>query len=56
MAKKSKRISVLLVNEETGYHYVTSKNTQNTSGKLMLKKFDRKLRKHLVFKEKKVSS
>ncbi len=53
MAKKSdKRKIVGLVSEESGERiYYTSKNTLNTPDKLKLKKYSKKLRKHVVFVE-----
>jgi len=38
----------------TGHFYVTSKNKRNKSEKLELKKFDPKIRKHVVYKESKI--
>ena len=51
MAKKNeKRKLVGLVSEESGERiYYTSKNTQNTPEKLSLKKYSKKMRKHVVF-------
>jgi len=53
MAKKNqKRKLVGLVSEESGLRvYYTTKNTQNTTEKLKLKKYDPKLRKHVLFVE-----
>ena len=53
MAKKNeKRKLVGLVSEESGERiYYTSKNTQNAPEKLSLKKYSKKLRKHVVFTE-----
>jgi large subunit ribosomal protein L33 len=39
----------------TGYFYTTDKNKKSTSGKLEFKKYDPKVRKHVLFKEKKIS-
>jgi large subunit ribosomal protein L33 len=39
----------------TGYFYTTTKNKKSTSGKLEFSKYDPKVRKHVVFKEKKIS-
>ena len=57
MAKKGdKRKIVGLVSEESGERiYYTTKNTQNTTEKLNLKKYSPKLRKHVVFVETKKS-
>ena len=53
MAKKNtKRKLVGLVSEETGDRfYYTVKNTQNTTDKISLKKYNPKTRKHEVFTE-----
>lgn len=53
MAKKNtKRKLVGLVSDESGERtYYTTKNTQNTTEKLSLKKYDPKLRKHVTFTE-----
>lgn len=53
MAKKNtKRKLVGLVSEESNNRtYYTTKNTQNTTDKLSLKKYDPVLRKHVVYTE-----
>lgn len=53
MAKKSdKRKIVGLVSEESGERiYYTSKNAQNTPDKLQLRKYSKKLRRHVLFVE-----
>jgi large subunit ribosomal protein L33 len=54
MASKSKDkrpIIKLKSTEGTGYTYVTKKNKINTRERIELKKYDPKLRKHVVFKE-----
>ena len=53
MAKKSdKRKIVGLVSAESGERlYYTSKNSQNTPDKLELRKYSKKLRKHVLFVE-----
>ena len=38
----------------TGYFYTTDKNKRNTPDKLEFKKYDPKVRKHVVFKEAKI--
>ncbi len=38
----------------TGFFYTTMKNRRNTPEKLVLKKYDPKLRKHVDFKEAKI--
>jgi large subunit ribosomal protein L33 len=50
--KNTKRKLVGLVSEETGDRfYYTVKNTQNTTEKISLKKYNPKTRKHEVFTE-----
>lgn len=53
MAKKGgKRKIVGLVSEESGHrHYYTTKNTQNITDKLSLRKYDPVLRKHALYVE-----
>ena len=57
MAKtNTKRKLVGLVSEESGNRvYYTTKNTQNTPDKISLRKYDPKLRKHVIFTETKKS-
>jgi len=38
----------------TGYYYTTDKNKRNTTDKLIFKKYDPKVRKHVEFKEAKI--
>jgi len=55
MAKKGAREMVKLESSAgTGEFYVTSKNRQQTPDKLELKKYDRKIRQHVLFKETKI--
>lgn len=53
MAKKSTKRKVLgMVSEESGNRvYYTRKNTMNTPDKLELRKYDPKLRRHVLFTE-----
>lgn len=53
MAKKnSKRKLVGLVSDDSGHRtYYTTKNTMTTDGKLTLRKYDPKLRKHVKYTE-----
>ncbi|MCP4867988.1 MAG: 50S ribosomal protein L33 [Proteobacteria bacterium] len=49
------REKIKMVSEEgTGYFYTTTKNKKTMSGKLRLKKYDPKVRKHVWFKESKM--
>jgi large subunit ribosomal protein L33 len=38
----------------TGYYYTTTKNKRTSTGKLQMKKYDAKIRKHVMFKESKL--
>jgi ribosomal protein L33 len=54
MAKKNntKRKTIALVSQLSNDRtYVTSKNSANTPGKITLRKYDRKLRQHVEYKE-----
>lgn len=53
MAKKGdKRKIIGMVSEESGERiYYTTKNTQNTPDKLVLRKYSPKLRRHVLFTE-----
>ncbi|QJC34670.1 50S ribosomal protein L33 [Enterobacteriaceae endosymbiont of Donacia crassipes] len=53
MAKKKRVIIKLVSSAKTGHFYTTTKNKKNTK-KLFLKKFDPLLRKHILYKEKKI--
>jgi large subunit ribosomal protein L33 len=55
MAKKSGRDLIRLVSTAgTGYFYTTSKNKKRTPDKLVFKKYDPVVRKHVDFKESKI--
>ena len=47
---------IKLENKETGFFYTTTKNTksENTKGKMKFRKYDPKVRKHVVFTEAKM--
>ena len=51
MAKKGARETIKLKSSESSECYWTKKNKRNTTERLELKKFDRKLRRHVTFKE-----
>lgn len=52
MAKDGPRIKILLRStEDTSTVYATTKNRRTTTAKLELKKYDRKLRRHVLFRE-----
>jgi large subunit ribosomal protein L33 len=38
----------------TGHYYTTTKNKRNMPGKMEIKKFDPKVRKHVMYKESKI--
>ncbi len=38
----------------TGHYYTTTKNKRNMPGKMEIKKFDPKVRKHVMYKEAKI--
>ena len=57
MAKKKgkgRELIRLVSTAGTGYFYTTSKNKRSTPDKLVFKKYDPKIRKHVDFKESKI--
>ena len=50
MASKSRETIKLKSTESTDVHW-TTKNRKTVTGRLELKKFDKKLRRHVIFKE-----
>ncbi len=54
MAKSGRELIKLESTAGTGYFYVTSKNRRTMTGKLELKKYDPRVRKHVKFVEKKL--
>ncbi|OUV02478.1 MAG: 50S ribosomal protein L33 [Betaproteobacteria bacterium TMED82] len=55
MASKGAREKIKLVSSaDTGHYYTTSKNKRSIGGKLEIKKFDPKIRKHVMYKEAKI--
>jgi large subunit ribosomal protein L33 len=44
----------LVSSEGTGHYYTTTKNKRKTSDKLVLKKYDPVVRKHVEYKEAKI--
>lgn len=54
MAKSNTILIRLVSSAETGYFYVTQKNTRNMTGKMEKKKYDPVARKHVVFREAKI--
>ena len=52
---KANSIKIKLVSTaDTGYYYVTKKNTRTQTDKLSFKKYDPVVRKHVEFKEAKI--
>ena len=52
MAKKGPRQIIKMVSSaDTGHCYFTEKNIRNTPDKLVQKKFDPKVRKHVEYRE-----
>lgn len=47
----SKREIIKLKSEESDEFYSTKKNKSSTPERLSLKKYDKKLRRHVIFKE-----
>ena len=54
MAKPATLQIRLVSTADTGYFYVTKKNARTMTGKLVLKKYDPVVRKHVEFKEGKI--
>ena len=54
MAKAATIKVKLLSTADTGYFYVTKKNSRTMTEKLSMKKYDPKARKHVLFKEAKI--
>jgi large subunit ribosomal protein L33 len=52
---KSTTIKIKLVSSaDTGYYYVTKKNSRTKTEKMTLKKYDPVVRKHVEFRESKI--
>jgi large subunit ribosomal protein L33 len=47
-------VKVRMVSTESAYYYTTVKNKRNTPDKMVLKKYDPIVRKHVEFKEDKI--
>jgi len=54
MAKPTTALIKLVSTADTGYYYVTKKNTRTSTEKLEFRKYDPVVRKHVVFKEAKI--
>lgn len=51
MAKKGPREYIKMKSNDSNECYWTVKNKRNTTGRIELKKYDKSLRRHAVFKE-----
>jgi large subunit ribosomal protein L33 len=56
MAKKNIVLVKLESSAGTGYFYVKKKNPKNQTGKMSFRKYDPRVRKHVVFNETKLKS
>jgi large subunit ribosomal protein L33 len=54
MAKATTVKIKLVSSADTGFYYVTKKNSRTKTDKMVLKKYDPKVRKHVEFKEAKI--
>lgn len=54
MAKSNTIQIKLLSTADTGYFYVTKKNTRTATGKMEMRKYDPVVRKHVAFREAKI--
>lgn len=54
MVSKVREKIKMVSTANTGYYYTTTKNKRTITDKLELKKFDPKIRKHVLFKESKI--
>ncbi len=54
MAKSATQKIKLVSTAGTGFYYVTKKNPRNLTEKLVFKKYDPVVRKHVEFKETKI--
>ncbi|MBM3192577.1 MAG: 50S ribosomal protein L33 [Chlamydiae bacterium] len=51
MAKKTARETIKMKSTESSECYWTKKNKRNTTERLELSKYDKSLKKHVIFKE-----
>ncbi len=54
MAKSARDKIRLVSTAGTGHFYTTDKNKKNTPGKMVIKKYDPVVRKHVEYKEAKI--
>ncbi len=54
MAKSARDKIKLVSSAGTGHFYTTTKNKKNTPGKMEMRKYDPRVRKHVMYKETKM--
>jgi large subunit ribosomal protein L33 len=54
MAKSASDKIKLVSSAGTGHFYTTMKNKKNTPGKMEMRKYDPRIRKHVMYKEAKI--
>ena len=54
MAKPTSQLIKMVSTADTGYFYVAKKNSRTQTGKLAMRKYDPRARKHVLFKESKM--
>lgn len=54
MAKSHIQLIKMVSTADTGYFYVKKKNPRNSTEKFEMRKYDPRVRKHVVFKESKM--
>ena len=54
MAKSARDKIKLVSSAGTGHFYTTTKNKKNTPGKMEMKKYDPRVRKHVKYKKAKI--
>ena len=54
MAKPTTQLIKLVSSADTGYFYVTKKNSRTQTQKIEMRKYDPRARKHVLFKESKM--
>jgi len=54
MAKSAREKIRLVSSAGTGHFYTTTKNKKTMTGKMEIKKFDPKVRQHVMYKEAKI--
>ena len=54
MAKSAREKLLLVSSAGTGHFYTTDKNKRNMPEKMEIKKYDPKVRKHVIYKEAKI--